>query len=365
MRILPSEEHHARKEKILQAVIHLFIKTGKPVGSSTILEAFRLNLSPASIRNVLADLEKEGFLTHPHTSAGRVPTDRGYRFYVDSIVHIQKLAAEEEMRIRSEYSRRMKEVEDLMMSTTRILSALSHCTGFVLSPKLDEEKLRRIELVPIDSTHIMGVLVSQNGMVRNHMMMVSEPPSDEDLRAASRFLTEKLAGLNFHDAQSRLLSELNKFHDHVSQRQDFFQLLSRQLFDEGEKKGLYVEGTSNMLNFPELRDYECMRNFAQLVDEKEELGQVLTRKIGEGGLKIQIGKEAAPSLKDFSVVSTSYRAKGRPVGILGILGPKRMEYERMIAIVNSVASLVTGALEEFSGPPSYLIERRKDDDRNI
>jgi len=360
MRILPSEEQQIRKEKILQAVVHLYIKTGKPVGSSTILESFRLNLSPASVRNVMADLEKEGFLTHPHTSAGRMPTDKGYRVYVNSIANIQRLAVEEEQRIKSEYSRRMKEIEDLMTSTTRLLSTLSHCTGFALPPKLYEERLRRIELVPIDARHILAILVSDTGLVKNQMISVERVPAEEDVRSASRFLSEKLAGMSFNEADKRLHQELIRFQDQQYARRDFLQLISDHLFDDANQTDLYVEGTSNIYNFPEFHDYESMRNFAQFVDEKESLGKVLLRELNKSGVQVKIGSEVAPQLKDFSVVSTCYNVRGRPVGVLGILGPKRMQYERMMSIVDTVAGLVNRVLEGREDIMSYnLLEAKK------
>jgi heat-inducible transcriptional repressor len=345
MRILPSDEHQARKEKILQAVVHLYIKTGKPVGSSTIVENYRLNLSPATIRNVLADLEAEEFLTHPHTSAGRVPTDRGYRTYVDSIVNIQRLAVEEEREIREEYLRRRQEIEDLMLSTTRVLSALSKCAGFVLPPTLESEKLRRIELIPINENQVLGVMVSHTGFVRNQMIDLPHVPDEETLHSASRFLNERLSGLSFSEAQTRLLSELEYFQRQQHTEREFILSLSKYLFGADLRKDVYMDGTSNVLKFPEFRDYESMRNFAQLVDEKEALGEVLMKGLNQQGIQVRIGSEYTPELKDFSVVSSTYQLNGRQVGILGILGPKRMQYERMMAIVDTVAKLMNGFLE--------------------
>jgi heat-inducible transcriptional repressor len=353
MRILPSDEQQARQEKILQAVVHLFIKTGKPVGSTTILENFKLNLSPASIRNVLSDLEKSGYLTHPHTSAGRTPTDKGYRFYVDSIVHVQKLAVEEEKRIRHEYARRMKEVEDLMQSTTRILSTLSQCTGFAIAPSGAEEKLRRVELIPVSAAQVLGVLVSETGFVHNQMIGVNQTPDEETLRAAVLFLNQRLVGLSFTDAQERFFTELTHFSDRQLVQREFMETLSQQLFEGTSQRGVYVEGASNILNFPEFQDYESMRTFAHLVDEKKLLGNVLNRELSKKGLEVKIGVESAPELKNLSVVSTCYQLHGRPMGVLGILGPKRMEYERMMSIVNSVANLVNRFLE---GDESRFLE---------
>lgn len=357
MRILPSDEHQSRKEKMLQAVVHLYIRTGKPVGSSTIGDNYKLNLSPATIRNVLAELEKEGYLTHPHTSAGRIPTDRGYRFYVDSIANIQKLAQVEEQRIKEEYSRRRREIEDLMLSTTRLLSALSNCTGFVLPGKVDTEKLRRIELIPVSDVQILAVMVSDSGFVRNQMVEVTHVPDDESLREASRFLNERLSGLSFNEAQVRFLSELDSFHRQRSEQLELMKSLSKYLFGAEYRKDLYLEGATNIWKFPEMRDEETMRSFAEFMDEKEALGEMLARGLTKDGLQVRIGSEHFPELKDFSVVSSGFHLKGRPVGVLGILGPKRMEYERMIAIVNTVAAL----MDKFLEGDEKLLKGKKDE----
>ncbi|OVE77452.1 hypothetical protein BVX98_02855 [bacterium F11] len=360
MRILPEDEHQIRKEKILQAVIHLFIKTGKPVGSTSIVSRFHMGLSPASIRHVLADLEKEGFLTHPHTSAGRVPTDIGYRFYVNSIVKIQRLAEEEEKRIRHQYTQRMQEIEELMKQTTQILSSLSHCTGFAIKPRLIEERLRRIELVPVSQNQVLGVLVSDSGMVRNQMISLNQSPNDEALRFASRFLTDQLKGLNINDAHERFISELQKFQAQQMAQRDFLETLSQHLFDASGQSSVYVEGTSNILNFPEFQDLDSLRSFAYLVDKKEALAEVFNQELDRKGLQVRIGKEASPELKDFSVVSSSYRFRGRPVGVLGILGPKRMEYQRMMSIVSTVTELVNRFLHQHDR--DLLEELHQDDD---
>ena len=355
MRLLPPDEHQLRKEKVLQAAIHLFIRTGKPVGSSAIVENFQFNLSPATIRNVLADLEKEGFLTHPHTSAGRVPTDRGYRVYVDSIAKIQRLAQEEEQRIRKEYFRKMREINDLMRSTTRVLSALSRCTGFALHPSIEGERIRRVELIPVGSNQILGVLVSESGLVHNQRIAVDRIPEDRELRFASQFLSERLAGLSFVEAQARFVNELKDQELRHMARRQLMEELSRHLFDQGEAADLYVEGASNLLKFPEFQDYESMRNFAELMDEKKTLVHVLNSELSRKGLNVRIGGESSPELKNFSVVSTSYSVNGHPVGVLGILGPKRMEYERMMAIVTTVAGLVNRILE---GDDPKLLEQQ-------
>src|SRR6266480_964225 len=163
MRVLNPETLENRKRKLLQAVIYHYVRTAKPVGSQVIVDKYNFGMSSATVRNLLVDLEREGYLTQPHTSAGRVPTDKGYRFYVDSLLDIQTLAATEEDRLRKEYSARAKELEDLMVSTSHMLSQVSHYTGMVLSPRLDKSLLRRLQLVPLGGNQILVVVVSHTG----------------------------------------------------------------------------------------------------------------------------------------------------------------------------------------------------------
>jgi heat-inducible transcriptional repressor len=244
-----------------------------------------------------------------------------------------------------EYSRRRREIEDLMLSTSRVLSALSDCTGFVLPGKVETENLRRVELIPVGAKQILSVMISESGFVRNHMIDVDHLPDEETLRYASRFLNERLSGLSFTEAQSRILGELDRFHRQQGEQMELVQTLSKYLFGAEYRKDIYVEGASNIWKFPEFRDYETMRNFAQFMDEKESLGQMLTRGLSQDGLQVRIGSEYFPELKDFSVVSSGFHVRGRPVGVLGILGPKRMQYERMMSIVNTVAQMVNQFLE--------------------
>lgn len=346
MRILPSDEQQSRKEKILQAVIHLYIRSGKPVGSAAIVESFKLNLSPATIRNVLAELEREGYLTHPHTSAGRVPTDIGYQVYVGSLLKIQRLADEERLRIEREYHRRIQEVEDLMQSTTRILSTLSHCAGFAMTPLVEEDRLRRVDLIPISSNQVLGVMVAESGMVRNHMINTANVPDEKTLRIASQFLSRQLSGVNLSQAQRRLSEELEKFHGQRLQQEDFLKQVANHLFDNEQEGSVFVEGASNMFEFPEFQDIKSIRNFAQLVDKKQALAQIFYKELDKKGVQVRIGINRPPELKDLSVVSSSYTVRGRPLGVIGILGPKRMEYQRMMAIVNTVSELVNQFLTQ-------------------
>ena len=209
MRILSTTEQEERKGKLLQAIVHHYIKTGKPVGSAFVAEQGWLELSSATVRNVMADLERESYLTHPHTSAGRVPTDKAYRFYVDSLLELQRLAQMEEERIRKDYEARIREIEGLMLSTSRTLSVLSHYTGFVMSPAMDRARLRHVELIPLDDRRVLAVLVSDTGQVKHRLVVFEKPFVLERLPSLKRMLNEQLQGRPLAEAREALLAHID------------------------------------------------------------------------------------------------------------------------------------------------------------
>ena len=351
MRTVSSDELEDRKQRILQAVIHLYIKTGKPVGSSAIVAAFPLRLSPASIRNVLGELEQEGLLTHPHTSAGRIPTDKGYRAYVNSLVEVQRLALEEESRVREEYEMRMREIEQVMLSTSRILSRLSHCTGFILAPKLEDSSLRHLELVLLDPQRILAILVSESGHVRHEMFISERTVYDPQMiRQLNTLLNQKLRGLSFHDIRSHISVFLSDLEHNQANTWQMVKEISSRFFGHTEEAELYMDGANNILSFPEFQDSRHLNQLVHFMDTRRTLAEILSRELeaSKPGAHVKIGLEnQTPELKEFSVVSSTYAQAGRPVGVLGILGPKRMQYDKMIAIVNEVSHLLNQALDRL------------------
>jgi heat-inducible transcriptional repressor len=357
MRVLSSAEQEDRKRRLLQAVIHQYIKTGKPVGSTFIAEQSHLDLSSATIRNVMAELEQEGYLTHPHTSAGRVPTDKAYRYYVDSLIELQRLAQMEEERIHRDYEARIREIEELMLSTSKTLSALSHYTGFVLSPSLEQAQLRHLELIPLDSRRVLVVLVSDSGVVKHRVVAFETSYPMDLIGPLSRMLNEKLRGCPFAQVRESLLDHI----EDASQKQiDLFNLarrITRQAFDISDEGEIYLEGTGNILSLPDFQNQEQMRSLVHLLDEKRALGELLAKDLTDGpgekkwpGVHVKIGAEMNyPDLRNLSLISATYTIKGRTVGVLGILGPKRMEYSRMISLVNSVSKAVSHVLSKLVG----------------
>lgn len=330
-----------RKSKILQAVIHQYIKTARPVGSNALNDDYHFDVSPATIRNLMAELEEEGYLTHPHTSAGRIPTDKGYRNYVDSLMEMQRLVMEEEARVRQEYDSRIRELQDLLVHTSRILSGLSQYTGFVLTPKIERDQLQYLELVKIAEHKVLVVLVTRNGMVKHRI--IEARISRERLEMLTRALNEKLCGMTLVDARRNIAMELDDVERQEKDLQQLAQQLSREWFSSEED--IYVDGTSNVLTLPEFRDYEPMRCLLRLNENRGLIRQVLQDDPGGEDVKVLIGSEAScVEFKDLSLVTSVYKDGDAPVGVLGIIGPKRMEYPKMMALVRAVSHMVNQIL---------------------
>ena len=368
MRALNPDEQEQRKKKVLQYVIHEYIRTGKPVGSQAIAIASRLGLSPASIRNTLAALEREEWITHPHTSAGRVPTDKGYRVYVDSLVEMQRLAVQEQVRIRSEYETRAREIEDLMAQTSRMLSSLSHYTGFVMTPKLDQNVFSHMELVPVGPRRILVAMITQSGLSKHFILATQMDIPRERLRAIGRIINENFHGRTLQEVKAGIQESLE------AAQQEYRDILSlaRGIGEEIKKistsSEIYMDGASNILALPDIQNAGELHDLFKIIEEKKILANILEKEIPHPGRTDKAAKPAKPAaqglnlhkvqvrigsentvraLQNLSVISSTYRLDENTVGVLGILGPKRMEYSKMIALVDYASQLVNRLLQEF------------------
>lgn len=333
-----------RKNRVLQVVIHHFIKTGRPVSSSILTEDYDFDLSSATLRNLMSGLENEGFLTHPHTSAGRIPTDRGYRSYVDSLIELQKLVIDEEKRVRQEYDTRLKELEEVLVQTSKVLSALSQYSGFVMTPKLDSNQLEHIELLHLSENRVLVILVTHSGMVRHKVIEASIP--GERLAYLTNRLNNRLKGLSFGEAKKRILQELEETERLEKEFFGFVKNISQEIFSVEEE--IYLDGAANVLNLPEFHDYEPVRCLLRLNEDKDILMHILEEKRHSGdGVEVIIGSETScEEFKNLSVVSSVYKDGESPIGVLGIIGPKRMEYPKMMALVSAVSKIVNKILSK-------------------
>ncbi len=358
MRVLQPEVAEERKKRLLQWVIHHYIRTSRPIGSQVIAEEGKFSLSPATIRNTLKELEDEGFLFQPHASAGRVPTDKGYRFYVDYLVEAQRLASDERARIEREYTDRMAELDNLLAQTSRTLSLLSRSAGFALSPRLDSQVVKRIELVPIAAGNCLAILVTQSGLVRHwpFALNVELPPGR--LRLVNQFLNENLGRRSVHEIQATLIERIEAAEREFRDLEGLFRHFLKEFSRHCGPEELYLEGMVNILP-SEPVDLEAFRGLLNVVQEKKRLAELLEGEF-EGQLKapkgdsrkskvqVKIGREnALIELKDLSVITSTYEVNDRVMGLLGIIGPKQMEYPKMIALVNFVSQVVSKTLSRW------------------
>lgn len=355
MRQLKPEVVEQRKRHLLQWIVHYYIKTSKAVSSGLIAEEAGLDLSSATIRNILQDLEDEGYLAQPHTSAGREPTDKGYRFFVDYLSDVQRLAAGEKERIEEGYQHRIEELDTLMVETSRLLSQISHSAGIVLSPQVKKQTLRRLELIALGGRNVLGVMVTDAGMVRHWPITLGFSPTTRQLLVLNNFLNAELRGVAVDKAKAQVAAKLGQLEREFSGMADMAGELMREV-GLASPDSLYIEGADNILSrADQFGDLAEVQSLMRVIGQKERLAEVLEREIAEAGkdnlparVRVRIGEEAGlPELKTSSLVTHVYRHNDRVVGVLGILGSKRMEYSRMMGLVDYVGKLVESRLQEW------------------
>ena len=337
-----------RSRRVLEAVILEYIQSGTPVGSRAIAKRHGLNVSPATIRNVMADLEELGLLYQPHTSAGRVPTDLGLRVYVDSIAKIQQLSAADRERIKRSYRGGVSRVEELLRETSWVLSAFSNQAGVVLTPRISQTVFKRIEFIRLRPRIVMTILVSKAGIVHNTVVGTEEEIPQEDLDKYSRYLDDMLQELTLQEVKARLLEEMKKekviFDSLLSKTLE----LSRQALEQniGESE-LYIEGRSNLLENPEFANVEQMRRIFSAFEEKSKIIDLLDKSTAGEGVNTFIGSESELlDMESVSFITSPYTSGDEVLGTLGVIGPTRMDYSRIIPLVDYTAKLLSRMLEE-------------------
>ena len=342
----------SRGQTILSAIINEHFLTGEPVGSKTVAEKFAnaSGLSPATIRSVMGELEDLGLLEQPHTSAGRVPTDRGYRFFVDNLLGVLSISNEDLARIGGEYGFNLSENAEtpdrLMERTSQLLSALSNNVGIVVSPSLADDRLQHIEFVNLSDNRILVVFVSAPNIVHNKIIRVNVPFSREELERTANYLNAEFGGRSLSEIRAeimRLMHEEKALFDKLLQTAVI--LCSQSIENEEDQVGeVFVDGTSNILSKSDFADLERLRGLLSTIGEKSRLIQILNECVArdaaaQGTVQVVIGSENRnPSLRNCTLISAPYRiGDSAAVGTLSVLGPTRIEYARMISIVSYVA----------------------------
>ncbi|MBI2153452.1 MAG: heat-inducible transcription repressor HrcA [Candidatus Rokubacteria bacterium] len=330
-----------RQRQVLSAVILEYLETAEPVGSRAVARRHGLGLSPATIRNAMADLEALGYLSQPHTSAGRVATDKAFRFYVDAGVGDLRLPESDAARLREQYARPQGGSEQLMEQTSFHLSTLSRMTGVLLAPPLKQTALARINLILLSDDRVLAVVATDAGWVTTRTLSVDSPVTEENLREVSRQLTRRFAGKTFQE----ILEDLSAPPDPLDPLRARAGAIVDQVFSLLRDRRLYIGGALNILEHPEFWDLEATRMLLRAFEEKARLIDLLSTLADERGVQVMIGREnPVEEMQECSLVTARYTYHDRVLGILGVVGPKRMPYSRMIPLVDETARLVSQSL---------------------
>jgi heat-inducible transcriptional repressor len=333
-----------RDREILRDVIYSFIVTGEPVSSRSVAKQERHGLSSASIRNVMADLEEKGFLRQPHTSAGRVPTPAGYHFYIETLMRQRMVPAQQRRQIDTQLNE--GDAEQRMSSASQLLSELSHQIGVVLIPALTDTVLKAVDFVPVSGRRVLCVVVSASGFIDSKLVEVEAPVSREELVRAGNFLTERFGGHTLGEIRDRLLLLMDDERAQVDRLLRLaIALAAQSLSASTGVPAVLLDGASELLAQPELADLARVRRLFEEFNDKARLVSLLNQCLQGGGVRAWIGEDSAlTSELDFSLVATPYRAGSRVMGSLGILGPSRMEYDKVIPLVEYLADTLSEAL---------------------
>ncbi|MHB1407379.1 MAG: heat-inducible transcriptional repressor HrcA [Desulfitobacteriaceae bacterium] len=335
-----------RKQKILRAIVQDYIASAEPVGSRTIARKFNLGVSPATIRNEMADLEDLGFIEQPHTSAGRIPSDAGYRYYVDCLMDAPKLSSEDKNTIEIETTKRISEIEEVISHTAKLLSQLTSLTSIVMGPQKGKSSFGQMYFLPYQPGKAIMVVVKENGAVENHIVDIGEYLSAEDLQQVATVFNNKLKGFSLGQIKKTLLHEI--YSELTKQRHlldNALSMLEAILDDEPEGEKVYLGGTLNMLNQPEFRDFDKVKSLFGAFEEDECLKKLLSA--SQNGLSVIIGGEnKLQEFQDCSVISATYRVNGEVIGSIGVLGPTRMDYAKSMGIVDFMTRSLTDLLSK-------------------
>jgi len=332
-----------RKKLILQAIIEDYVNTAEPVGSRTISKRYLTGTSPATIRNEMADLEEMGFIEQPHTSSGRIPSDKGYRLYVDQIMKQNTVNDAQREMIKKEFLDTLGEIDKLIKHASKLLSQMTQYTSIVMAPQLRRTSIKHIQLIRIDSATVLAVIITDAGIVKNSVLRLMQDVKPDVLIRISNMLNERLIGLSMEDIESFDLEYIrsNSF-GHMEIIEQIVPELIQTLF-YSDTADIYNDGVSNILNLPEYSDINKARSFLNTMEEKDLLFKVLNDV--KGDVSVSIGSEnAVEQFKDCSLITATYRINGKTIGSVGIIGPTRMEYSKAISIVECMTSYLSDML---------------------
>ena len=333
-----------RKMRILQAIVDDYIMTAAPVGSRTVSKRSDMGLSPATIRNEMSDLTELGFLEQPHTSAGRIPSEKAYRLYVNHLMDSAKLTDDEAEYIKAHLDTRVHEVGEVIRQTAKVLSDMTNYTSMVLIPQLSSMKLKRISLIPVSDGTAMAVVVTNTGVTKNAMIRIPESLSPDDIEKISKLITSKLDGHKLNEAIESVLPTIRM---EIGEQADAIVEMLEDIKASMSETDVEVVGASNILDYPEYSDAAKARSFLTEVETGNYLQKVLTDS-SDVEMSVRIGTENDnPDMKDCSVVTVTYKAGGKNIGTMGVVGPTRMDYGKVMAVLKYMSNSLSDILSRL------------------
>ncbi len=341
-----SPDLDARARHLLRTLIARYIAEGQPIGSRTLAKASGLDVSPATIRNILSDLEEFGLVAAPHTSAGRVPTSQGYRLFVDSLLEMRPLDEPQVDQLRRELPTDAA-TPDLLGSATSLLSEMTRFVGVVSVPKHDEFPFRHIDFVPLDGSRVLVILVFADGQVQNRVIATQRGYGPGELEQVANYLNANFAGMRIDDIRVRLLREMQEEGARLNTMLSTAVEVAQAAFQQsGSGSDMLVAGHTNLMGRQDVSDVDRLRELFEAFQRKRDLLQLLERCSHAEGVRLFIGEESGfAALDTWSLVTAPYGVGGRVLGVLGVIGPTRMAYERVIPVVQATAAIISGALK--------------------
>ncbi|CUU46077.1 heat-inducible transcription repressor HrcA [Clostridium beijerinckii] len=325
-----------RKIRILQAIINDYIRTGDPVGSRTIAKNYNLGIGSATIRNEMADLEDMGYLEQPHASAGRIPSSKGYRLYVDQLMDNQMLTVEEDLRIKQYIiDSAMLEVDKIVKQTSALLSELTKLTCVIETPSVKRSFIKSIQLIKVDDHNLVSVFLTDTGVIKNHIMKLNNRvPEVETLTRINEVINNRLVNLSIQEINLEVINNLKKDLGAYEEIINALLPILYETLNAADSTEVFMEGTTNIFNYPEYNDIDKAKEMLSLLNDKEALMELFNP---QDNITVSIGDENyKPQARDCSIISAEYSFKDRPIGKIGLIGPRRINYSKVITIMSEV-----------------------------
>jgi heat-inducible transcriptional repressor len=338
-----------RAQHLLRVLIQRYIQDGQPVGSRTLSKDAGLDLSPATIRNVMSDLEEMGLVSAPHTSAGRIPTPQGYRLFVDTLVRYQQPKDGDLDMLRSQINRKVDNAGALVLSVSNLLSDFTSLAGVITVPRGQHAALRQIEFLPLSEKRILAIIVINDRDVQNRILHTDRDYTTSELQQAANFINQHYAGVELDQVRHRILADLEDAQSTMNQAMHDIIEVAQSVMDGADNPGseFILAGETNLMDFAELSDVETLRRLFEAFSRKRMMLDLLDRSINADGVQVFIGAESGYDiLDDCSVVTAPYQLDDDTVGVLGVIGPTRMAYDRVVPIVDITARLLRSALSQ-------------------